>query len=154
MSEMPKPLKSGLGGVGRALLLAAMMAASLSVTAYAQSVTVQLVNGSSGKPMAKVRVYIGFDDLKEKAPLDLTTDRLGEVHFDAHGARTFQVHPVGVVACGEQPKGIPYRDYSVQNTLRHGLVPRNTCGHLNTEPAGGRLLYFVRPASWWELFRN
>ena len=67
-----------------------------------QPVTVQIVNGRNGKPMAKVRVYIGFDDLRGRQPLDLTTNRQGEIQFEADGAQTFQVHPVGTVACGEQ----------------------------------------------------
>ncbi|MFZ0637464.1 MAG: hypothetical protein WAM08_18230 [Candidatus Acidiferrales bacterium] len=118
------------------------------------TVIVQFVNGPSGEPIAKVKVYIGFDDLKARKPLDLTTDLQGKVEFETNGAKTFQVHPVGLVACGEQPKGAPYRDYSIAGILRDGLVTRNDCGRAKAEPLRGQLLYFARSASWWELFKN
>lgn len=118
------------------------------------TVVVQFMNGRSGKPMVKVKVYIGIDDAKERKTLDLTTDLQGRVEFEIEEAKTFQVHPVGLVACGEQPKGSRYRDYSIAEILRAGLVTRNDCGRANAEPLRGRLLYFARPASWWELFKN
>jgi len=122
--------------------------------ALGQSIVVQLVNGHDGKPLARVRVYVGFDDLKGRQPLDLTTDALGEVQFEAKGAQTIQVHPVGEVTCGEQPTRAPYSNYSIEEILKEGLLTKNNCGHLNAEPLRGKLLYFVRPAKWWELFKN
>lgn len=121
--------------------------------AIGQSIIIRLVNGHSGKPVAKVHVYIGFDDLRGQ-PLDLTTNIRGEVQFEVHGATTFQVHPVGVVSCGEQPVGAPYVNYSIRDTLNHGVLTKNDCGHLNAPPVRGDLLYFVRRATWWELFKN
>jgi hypothetical protein len=35
-----------------------------------------------------------------------------------------------------------------------GLLTWNDYGRLNAEPLQGRLLYFVRPATWWEMFEN
>jgi hypothetical protein len=142
--------------VGRHLVLLAFVLVFTSTgAAWGQTtVVVQFINGRSGKPMAKVKVYIGFDDLKARKPLDLTTDRQGKVEFETDGAKTFQVHPVGLVACGEQPKGAPYRDYSIAEILRAGLVTRNDCGRAKAEPLRGGLLYFARPASWRELFKN
>ncbi len=129
------------------------MGATSSRAALGQSIVVRLVNGRNGKPIAKVRVYIGFDDLKGK-PLDLKTDTNGEIRFDAHGARTFQVHAVGVVACGEQPIGAPYPNFSIDEILKGGMLTENDCGHLNEEPLRGKLQYFVRPATGWQLFKN
>jgi hypothetical protein len=141
---------------GRHLVLLAFVLAFMSSGAARGQTTmvVQFINGRSGKPMAKLRVYVGFDDLKARKPLDLTTDLQGKVEFETDGAKTFQVHPVGLVACGEQPKGAPYRDYSIAEILRAGLVTRNDCGRAKAEPLRGRLLYFARAASWWELFKN
>jgi hypothetical protein len=64
------------------------------------------------------------------------------------------VHPVGLVGCGEQPKGAPYRKYSIVEILQAGLVTPNDCGRQEAEPIRGKLIYFARPASWWELFKN
>ncbi len=132
------------------------MAVTIMVNSIAlgQSIVVRVVNGHNGKPLANVRVYVGFDDSKGRQPLGLTTNALGEVQFEANGAKTIQVHPVGEVTCGEQPIGASYRDYSIEEILKEGLLTKNDCGHLNAEPLRGKLLYFVRPAKWWELFKN
>ena len=138
----------------RSAISALMTIAMFTGAAQGQSVIVQLINGRNGKPMAKVRVYIVLGDPTQRQLLDLTTSRQGVVQFDTNGARTFQVRPVGEVTCGEQPVGAPNVDYSVEQILKNGVLTQNECGHSNAEPLRGRLLYFVRPASWWELFKN
>jgi hypothetical protein len=149
-------MKTGLRSFVHEWLIVALLPASFLfvVPALAQTVVVQIINGHSGKPMVKTRVYVGFDDLKGRQPLDLTTNRDGEVQFESGGAHTFQVRVVGAVACGEQPVGSPWRSYSIAETLKIGLLTQNNCGHGNYEPLPGRLLYFVRRATWWELFKN
>jgi hypothetical protein len=122
--------------------------------ASSQTVTVQLVNGRNGKPLANVKVQIGFDDLKGRQPLILNSNRNGEVQFETDGSKTYEVHPVGLVACGEQPIGVPFRQYSITDTLKTGLLTQNNCGRINSEPFRGRLLYFGRHATWWELLKN
>ena len=131
-----------------------LMVCISSGAAMGQTVVVQLINGRNGKPMSNIKVQIGFDDLKGRQPLILNSNRKGEVQFEVDGSKTFQVHPVGLVACGEQPIGVPYRDYSIAETLKTGLLTQNNCSHANAEPLRGRLLYFARHATWWELFRN
>ena len=124
-------------------------------TANAQSVTVQFLNGRNGKPIPKgVRIWAYFNNETGRHILDLHTDRQGEVQVDTNGAKTFQVSPVGYIPCGEQPVGSPPRDYAIDEILKTGLLTENNCGHVNAEPLRGKLIYFVRPAGWWELFKN
>lgn len=119
--------------------------------ALAQKVTVQIIDGRSGKPMSKIRVYIAFDAPNPQQTLDLRTNRQGEVQFEAAPeAKTFQVHAVGVVLCGEQPIGAPWRNYPIDEIMKSGLLTQNNCGLGNYEPLRGRLSYFARRASWWE----
>jgi len=83
------------------MLLAAF---SLNSKVTAQSVTVQFLNGRSGKPIKKEeRVWVCFDCKTVRRILDFHTDKQGTVQFDADGAKTFQVSPVGYIPCGEQP---------------------------------------------------
>jgi hypothetical protein len=56
-----------------------LIVSASSETALAQTVVVRVANGRSGKPMPRTRLYIGFDASKGRQPLDLTTDRQGEV---------------------------------------------------------------------------
>ena len=123
--------------------------------AKAQSVTVQFLSGRNGRPVAKgVRIWAFFNNESGRHILDLHTDGQGQVEFDANGAKTFQVSPVGYIDCGERPVGSSPRDYAIDEILKAGLLTRNDCGHINAEPLRGRLLYFVRRATWWELFKN
>jgi hypothetical protein len=131
-----------------------LLGCALCNVAFAQSIAVRLLNGKTGKPLSKVRVYIILGDPKHQHAFDLKTDRDGNVRFDPSEEKTFQVRPIGEVACGEQPIGAPDRDYSVDEVVQSGLVTANDCGHLAPEPIRGQLTYLVRPATWTELFRN
>jgi hypothetical protein len=125
---------------------------SCASAASGQIVVVQVINGRNGKPIPKVRVYIGFDDLKGRQPLDMRTDSQGKIQFDTNGSKTIQVHSVGEIACGDQPKGVPYRDYALDDIVKNGLVTLNNCGRFNPEPLRGRLVYIVRPATFAEMW--
>jgi hypothetical protein len=120
--------------------------------ATAQTVVVQFLDGRNGKPVTKARVYIGLDSGKRGEPLDLRPNSRGEVEFDIGSAKTFQVTAVGEVPCHEE--GVAVFDYSIEQVRRTGIVTSNNCGRMKVEPASGRLTYFVRPATWWELFKN
>jgi hypothetical protein len=137
----------------RQILPFALVVGIFNGIALAQSVVVQILNGRNGKPIPKVRVWVNFDDQKSRQPLDLKTDRQGEVQFETNGAKTFQVSPVGEIPCREQQFIAPI-DYSIEEILKTGIVTRNDCGHSNPEPSRGRLKYIARPATWWELFKN
>jgi hypothetical protein len=138
---------------GQLILPIALMTYAFS-SAWSQALVVQIIDGRNGKPITKARVYIGFDDLRSRQVLDPTTDRQGIIQFETNGAKTFQVHPIGDVACGEQPVGSPSRDYSIDRVLKEGILTQNECGHSNAEAQRGRLVYFVRPATNSELFKN
>ena len=151
MKIFASPMRAAYGF----LVVIAVLATSLSVYARAQLVSVQFINGKNGKVVKKgARVWVYFDNGKGRQILDLHTDSQGVVQFDAGGATTFQVSAVGFVPCGEQPIGVPARNYSVEDVLNHGLLTKNECGTVLSEPLRSRLVYFVRPATWWELFKN
>ena len=118
-----------------------------------QTVTVRLINGRNGKPLSRVKTAIGFDNDKNRQFIILYSDLNGELHFEADQSRTIYVHPIGVIDCGEQPVGAPDPNYSIAEILKNGLLTRNNCGKGNYEPLRGKLLYFGRRASWWEMFK-
>jgi len=134
--------------------VAILLGCVLCGIASAQPVTVRLLNGKTGKPRSKVRVYIVLGDPKQQRLLDLRTDGDGNVRFDSGEEKTFQVRPIGEIACGEQPIGASDRDYDVDTVVSSGIVTMNDCGHVSPKPIRGQLTYIARPATWWELFRN
>ena len=135
-------------------LIAFVLNCVLCSAAFAQPITVRLLDGKTGKPKSKFRVYIVLGDPKLQHTLDLKSDRQGYVRFEAGTQKTFQVRAVGTVSCGEQAIGVPPRDYSVDEVFRSGLVTANYCGHLVPEASRGQLTYMVRDATMSELFRN
>lgn len=40
--------------------------------------------------------------------------------------------------------------YSVDEILKIGVAVTNTCGKFKTNPVPGELIFYVRPAHWWE----
>jgi hypothetical protein len=136
------------------VLLCVVLVGGFCSAASAQTVVVKLLDGHTRKPKAHFRVYIVLGDSRAQHLLDLKTDREGEVRFDTGGIATFQVRPVGVVVCGEQPIGTPARDYPVEDVLAHGVVTKNECGDFRPEPLRGQIIYLVRSATWSELIRN
>jgi hypothetical protein len=44
--------------------------------------------------------------------------------------------------------------YPIKNILETGVVASNTCGKFKAEARPGDLIFFVRPASWWEKMRR
>lgn len=137
----------------RLVLLSLLLGASVQESC-AQPIIVNLVNGRNGKGLAKVRVYIVLGEPKSQHVLNLITDRDGTVSFEATDNKTFEVRPVGEIACGEQPIGTPARDYLINAVLSKGMVTNNDCGTRTVVPKPGRFTYFVRPATWWDLFKN
>jgi hypothetical protein len=124
-------------------------------TACAQLVTVEYLYGRNGKPIEKgERVWVYFNNETGRHIFDVHTDRLGKVQFDTNGAKTFEVTLVGFIGCGEQPLGFPAKDYATDDILKTGLLTKNNCGRMNTEPIRGMLLYFVRRLHWWEWLKD
>lgn len=125
-----------------------------SAAGAAQSIIVQVLNGKTGKGIGNAKVQISLGDDAHRQTLELTTNAQGEIQFEANRSSTFQVHQVGFATCGEQPIGSQARDYPVDKILKTGLVTANECGRLIQEPRRGRLVFFVRHASWGERLKQ
>jgi hypothetical protein len=119
-----------------------------------QTVTVQMLNGKNGRPIAKAKIYISFPDEPARKTLQLTTDSRGEIQFEVNGSNTFQVHQIGYATCDEQPGGTQPRSYPIDTILNTGLVSANECGHIHVQPERGRLVFFVRHGTWAEWLKE
>lgn len=146
-------MRSLLSNLHVYLLTMALICLSSGAVA-AQLITVQLLDGKSGKPIAKARVDISLGDDKASHVLELTTNSQGEVQFEASGAQTFEVHQIGFASCDEQPPGSKPRDYMVEKIIEAGLVSANRCGRIRGERKKGLLLFFVRHGTWGEWLKQ
>jgi hypothetical protein len=135
-------------------LLTVLAMVGLSAAADGQTIVIQLFNGKTRKPLSGYRVYVLLGDPRSQHTLDLKTDRDGKAQFDSAGESTFQVRPVGTVACVDPKTATGAPDFHVPEVLAHGVVTRNDCSNFNPEPMRGQVTYLAHPGSWLELFRN
>jgi hypothetical protein len=122
--------------------------------ASGQPIAVQLLNGKTRKPLKGYRVYILLGDPRAQNRLDLKTDHEGKVHFEASSENTFQVRPVGTVACTKPTAASEDINFNVAEVIAHGVVTPNECGSFDPEPMRGQVTFLTRSASGMDLFRN
>jgi hypothetical protein len=70
---------------------------------------------------------------------------------DTIGIRPFQVF------CQEHTPDFSWLSmklFSTKQALQDGIVTENTCGHVKASAAPGEIILFVRPLTWWEIFKE
>lgn len=123
--------------------------------ARGQTISVQFLNGKTGKSIKKGTHVSAFLDGTSGRRLDLYTDRDGVVSFDDAGVLRYEVTAIGFIPCDVQPLGSHAPVYEVDETKNVGIVSDNGCSHShNDKKIPGRLIIFVKPASWWQLLKN
>jgi hypothetical protein len=136
----------------------------------AQSLSVRLLNGSSGKPIGKayVNIWVG-DQRKDAVPVPIDNNGSGtfslrsrdaDVHVQAGSAHlpTFPYAPeirlqVGFALCQntrQKYSWLQITPYSTDDWTRTGVVTANACGKAVAKPEPGVLTIFVRPLTFWE----
>jgi hypothetical protein len=150
------------------LLLAVV--AAVGATGNAQTLHVRLLDGRSGKPIAKggVNVWVG-DHRKAAVPIPGDRDGIaklsltniaGQVNMEGRPSDlpAFLYAPeiriqVGFVLCQAAQKKFSWLQimpYSTEDWTRTGIVTANTCGRAVAKPEPGELTIFVRPLNFWE----
>jgi hypothetical protein len=119
-----------------------------------QQIVVQVINGKTNKPISKARIFVSFPSETRRQSVQLNTDRNGEASFPSDGIDHFEIHPIALVTCGEQPAGTSQPSFSTAEVLSSGILTKNNCGQSGREPIRGKIVYFVRTAGWLELFKN
>ena len=131
-----------------------LLANSTLAVAQADAITVKLVNGKNNRPVPRARVYVVLGDTKTGSALDLVTDKLGQLHFEAPAVRSFQLRTVGFYSCEEEHSGIHNPNYSTAKVHETGVVSRNGCGTYNAEVVRDVLVLYVKAVSALDMFRN
>ena len=149
--------------------------------ADAQSVSIKLMNGKNGRPVANtcVNVWVGTERKEAMAiPTDKEgvarlrlTDKDGEVNIQRQwkNCGNFGVlNPVvrysdtiGINASyamcqtgGSNYSWLAVLRYPMAKVLHDGIVSSNTCGKANATAEPGEIILFVRPLTWWEKFKT
>lgn len=146
-----------------------------------QTVEIKLMNGKTGRPVARtcVNVWVGSE---RKAALSIPTDEDGvarlrltdkdddvNVQHRWRGCGDFgTIDPVvrygdslrinaGYVLCqspAPDHSWLATMDLSMREVFAHGVVTANTCGSATVSPRPGEVIVFVRPLSWREKLKQ
>lgn len=122
----------------------------------AQDVHIRVLDGRNGQPVAKEHVQIILDNApKGTRALDLPTDKDGNavLHFDGK-AVSFEIEADYYIDCRPFQRNAPRPFYSVDRVLSFGMATDNNCGKFRKSPQPGEIVFFVRPARWWERFQR
>ena len=161
---------AGMCSMRRSWPVLLAVVAAVGSTGYAQTLSVRMLDGRSGKPIAEgsVNVWVGdhrkaavplLGDRDGKTELSLTNDA-GQVKTDGGPSDrpTFLYAPevriqVGFVLCQAVRKKFSWLQitrYSTEDWARTGIVTANICGKATAKPQPGELTLFVRPLTFWE----
>lgn len=147
----------------------------------AQTIQIKLIDGRSGRPMARayVNVWVGHDRKDATAiptsPDGIATLKLTNEAIEVDMSRSWngaglsgviiplfmynddiQIN-VGYALCevgGGKYSWLSIRDYSVQGILHTGFTSPNTCGTAAAESMPGVVTIFARPLNWLEKLKQ
>ena len=124
----------------------------------AQSFTVHLLNGHSGKPMTHSNLTFYWCP---NCPQQETVVALGD-----QGSGTVKI-PEGTTdffvlagpKMGKEPNRIafidcnswPHKHISVEEIMKTGVTPRNQCSLRASPTSAGTLIFWGKPFPWWQL---
>jgi len=165
---------------GLSVIFMVLFAGLLGTGLRAQTISIKLVNGRNGHPMAHGCVNVGIDHIHHMLAIPTDKDGVALLHLtdiDAEvntqsrwqGCGDFGViKPVvkysdtiginaGYVLC--QPHTPDYSwlvtmTVSTKKVIQSGFVTPNTCGKATALPKPGELILFVRPLTWWEKLKQ
>jgi hypothetical protein len=140
------------------LLLGATMKGQNSGVAKTLDITVKVLDGRNGKPLANqhLLVFTGLsnDSVETHAQhTSVTTDKDGTGTLTIYPDETqwLQVFADGRIPCFLNPNQTSFR---VNDIVSRGLVTPNTCSALSHDPSPGHFIIFVRPAAFMEKMKQ
>jgi hypothetical protein len=126
------------------------------VHGIAQTITIRMLNGKSGKPLDGKSINVEFQGNSEKSVIDIDKHGIGHIQIPP-GATAISLSAAtqkgkeqnlpAYTVCGPFGRFLP-----IQGILEHGYVPENVCSstlQLTAEPS--ELLYLVEPLPWYSL---
>ena len=135
-------------------LIVALFVILGGTTLRAQEIRIRVLDGRNGHPIGDERVNVLFD--AERSARLVSTDRSGVAVVNVGSDQVDQIRITGdnYVPCQPHPKDSPFLSYSAKEVLRSGVASLNLCGKIEVSPKPGELIFFVRPRSFLERFRQ
>ena len=136
--------------------MCAVLGVLASGVAAAQSITIRLVDGKTGKPMKNKNVTVIFcPDCFRQTVVRIEADGSGHVNIPA-GAKTATF--MGGPKDGAEPGRIPYIDCNsglpalvdIAQILQTGISPDNGCGKAHHTSRPGEIVFWAHSLPWWQ----
>lgn len=138
----------------RVVLLCPCIALASHVLAQTAPVTIQVLNGHNGKPVAHRSVSVRIEPLVlDNIRYLPTTDANGVLTVQAPLQAGINAIVTEFPTCRHVPKADRTKGpitFPVHQVLSSGVVEANNCSHRTVPPTPGQLTLFVRPLHWWE----
>ena len=138
-------------------LLIAWLGLGSAALAQNDRVIIQVVNGRTGKLLAKQRLLLFVGGSPEAVRqhynhYELFTDKVGQAGLILEPQmQRLQVWVDFHILCQKEPN---FRSFSVATIMSTGLSTPNSCGSVSKKAKPGRLVVFARPATFWEKMRR
>lgn len=140
-----------IGGLAIGLLI---LAAASPVPLVAQTFTIRLLNGKTGKAMPNNNVTVRWADGLKSTEVSIGRDGLGRLEVPP-GSQQFLL-TVGPKR-GTEPYRLPYINCNdpamatiqVTQVLEAGFVPRNKCGAHTAVSKPNEIVFWAMPKPWW-----
>jgi hypothetical protein len=123
----------------------------------AQTLTIKLVDGKSGKPMRRQNVTVEWDNPHsiDRSVVAVNDVGLGRVDVSPGAMRFFlltgpkkgaEPYRVAYINCNE----FTSMWISVSEVVRNGIVPKNKCGNQMLAPHPGEIVFWALPRPFWD----
>jgi hypothetical protein len=140
-----------IGGLIIGLLISG---AVLPATLAAQTFTIRLLNGKTGKAMPNRKVTVRWAEGLKSSEVSIGEDGAGRLEV-VPGSQQFLL-TVGP-KLGNEPYRLAYINCNepsmtmirVTQVLETGLVPGNKCGSHTAVPKPGEIVFWAMPKPWW-----
>jgi hypothetical protein len=158
---MDQPMRLMFGSSRLTKLLWAFTLALIGAISYTPSLsgqvlTVRLLNAKSGQPMGNKNVTILWSpSFFSKVEVHLGKDGTAQIPIKP-GADSFSM--MEGPRAGKEPYRVAYLDcnesdvkiVSVEEVLRKGVVPPNSCSDQTRLPKPGEIVFWGLPRPWWQ----
>jgi hypothetical protein len=143
--------------IGALAIALSIGGAVLSEPLTAQTITVRMLNGKTGKPLSNKNVTLRWSPHFDPPGSVVNSGKDGVATAEVPlGAKMFWV--MGGPKVGNDPNRIPYINCNapmemtlqVEQVLKNGYVPGNTCSKKSAVSRPGEIVFWAMPKPWWQ----
>lgn len=143
---------------GALVIFLLVVGAIVSASLEAQTLTIRLLNGKTGRPMSNKNVTVQWSPGYfpwEGSVVYFGKDGIGKV--EVHSGAEFFTMMTGP-KIGKEPYRIAFIDCNepmmvkiqIAQVLKGGYVPRNGCSKKSAVPRPGEIVFWAEPTPWWQ----